>query len=292
MAEELTAQTITANFTYTQDCKDFQFTDASASTGGDIISWDWEFGDGGTSTLEDPPYTYAIAGDYEVTLIVTHETLIIDTYIEWVSIVEPTAAFDFLQTCDFFEFTDQSIPDDGTIDAWEWDFGDLIGTSNQQNPTYTYPNEGDFTVSLTVTHESGCQDVVTQDVSYYLPKVAFSISPECEDYTFTDLTTLTSGRITDWAWDFGDGIGTSIIQNPLYTYLNPGEYTVSLTVTTLIGCQVSADSIVSFYYPIAGFSYDNICGDFEFQNESTVADGELTYFWDFDDGNTSTDENP
>ena len=292
-AEDLTAQTITANFTYTQDCKDFQFTDASSSTGGNIIAWDWDFGDGvGTSTLQNPPYTYAIAGDYTVTLTVTHETLITDFHSELVSIVEPAAAFNFLQTCDMFEFTDGSSAISGNITAWDWDFGDGTGTSTQQNPTYTYPTEGDYTVSLTVTHESGCQDMKTHLVSYYLPQVAFSVSSDCETFTFTDLSVITTGTIDSWSWDFGDGIGTSVQQNPVYTYGSPGQYTVSLTITTSTGCQESADSVVSFYYPTAGFTYSNVCGDFEFQNESVVTGGELTYFWDFDDGSTSTDENP
>lgn len=293
VSQELSAQSITAGFTYTQDCKDFQFTDASISSGGDVAEWDWDFGDGNTSTLQSPAHSYTFAGNYDVTLTVTLDDFITTDFIlESVSIVEPIAAFSFVQTCNLLEFTDESTPDDGTITDWVWDFGDGIGTSNLQNPTYTYPNEGDYTISLTVTHETGCQDIITDAVSYYIPEVAFSISPDCEVFTFSDLTTLVSGSITNWAWDFGDGLGTSILQNPSYTYLNPGEYTVSLTVTTSIGCQVSADSIISFYNPTAGFTYDNICGDFEFQNESIVADGELTYFWDFDDGNTSTDENP
>ena len=293
IAEEVAAQSITADFTSIQNCNDFQFTDASSSTGGDIINWDWDFGDGvGVSTLQNPNYTFINPGDYNVTLIVTHETLITDTYIELVSIVEPTAAFSFIQTCGLFEFTDETTMSSGIITDWAWDFGDGTGSSTQQDPNYTYPNEGDYTVTLTVIHETGCQDIATQMVSYYEPEVAFSISPNCETFTFTDLSTITSGTITNWSWDFGDGTGTSILQNPSYTYSTPGEYTVSLNVTTAIGCQVSADSIVSFYYPLAGFNYNSVCGDFEFQNESTVADGELTYLWDFDDGNTSTDENP
>jgi PKD repeat protein len=159
-------------------------------------------------------------------------------YDELVSIVEPTAAFSLVQSCNLIEFTDETTFASGTLIAWDWDFGDGTGTSTLQNPTYTYPTEGDFTVTLTVTHESGCQDVTTQLVSYYEPVVAFSITPNCENFTFTDLSTTTTGTITEWLWDFGDGIGSSILQNPSYTYSTPGEFTVSLTVTNSIGCQV------------------------------------------------------
>ncbi len=290
VSSKLSAQTVTSDFTYVQSCLEFQFTDASSSTGGAIITHDWDFGDGGTSTDQNPTYTYINPGNYTVTLIVTHETLITDTYDEPVSIVEPTAAFSFVQTCSLFEFTDLSAPDDGTITNWDWDFGDG-GVSINQNPSYTYTVEGDYIVTLIVTHESGCQDEITQNVSYYEPEVSFSISPNCETFTFTDLSIPNLGAITDWSWTFGEG-GTSDEQNPVYTYLTPGEYTVSLTITTSTGCVATADSIVSFYYPDAGFSYDNICGDFEFINESTVTDGELTYYWVFDDGFTSTEENP
>jgi len=289
----LFAQGVTAGFTYDQNCKEFQFASTSISTGGGISSYDWDFGDGGGSTLEDPAYTYLGTGNYTVTLTVTHDDLVTtDMHQETVSIVEPTAAFDYDQTCALFEFADLSTPDDGTITNWDWDFGDLLGTSSQQNPIYTYPDEGDFIVKLKVTHESGCQDSITQDVSYYLPEVAFSIASNCETFIFTDLSSTQTGTITDRLWDFGDGTGTSTAQNPNYTYAIPGEYTVSLTVTTSIGCEVTVDSTISFYNPTAAFTFDNICGDFEFENESTVTDGELTYFWVFDDGFTSTDENP
>lgn len=79
------------------------------------------------------------------------------------------------------------------------------------------------------------------------PIADFSFTAACvvDPVVFTDLSTVTAGTIIDWSWDFGDGSGTSTLQNPSYTYSNPGTYTVELTVTTNLNCQATITKSVT-----------------------------------------------
>jgi PKD repeat protein len=111
---------------------------------------------------------------------------------------------------------------------------------------------------------------------------------------FTDLST--GGNITNWDWDFGDG-GTSIEQNPSYEYTDAGLYTVSLTITASNGSdtETKTDYIEVFYpVPIADFEGTPTSGNSPLTvNFTDLSSGNIdTWFWDFGDGNSSTDQNP
>jgi PKD repeat protein len=134
-----------------------QFTDQST---GDPTSWSWDFGDGGSSTAQNPLHEYATAGTYTVSLTVTSEagtdTLSIGDYITVTgSAVGPTADFTSDVTSGdaplTVQFTDRST---GEPISWVWDFGDR-STSTEQNPQHTYVKKGSYTVSLTVSDDTG-----------------------------------------------------------------------------------------------------------------------------------------
>jgi len=136
------------------------FTDLSSSYDG-ITSWLWEFGDGQTSTEQNPAHTYAGDGVYTVTLTVTEADADSDTetkvgYVT-VSDTGPTADFSAEPLSGgeplTVAFTDLSTCHDGIV-SWLWDFGDGK-TSNEQNPTHWYAEDGDYTVSLTVADNDG-----------------------------------------------------------------------------------------------------------------------------------------
>ncbi len=130
-------------------------------------------------------------------------------------------------------FTDQST---GEITSWSWQFGDG-GTSLDQNPSYTYQNPGDFTVSLTVTGPEGSDTETKADyISVFdVPVADFSGTPTSGDAPLTvDFTDLSTGNPSSWSWDFGDG-GSSDVQNPSYEYTGAGIFTVSLTASNACG---------------------------------------------------------
>jgi len=219
------------------------FSDLSTNT---PTSWSWNFGDGvGTSSLQNPSYTYTAAGTYTVTLTATNaygsdDEIKVD-YITVTSPPPPVAAFTGSPTSGQYpltvDFTDQST---NTPTAWSWDFGDGVGTSTAQNPSYTYTAAGTYTVTLTATNAYGSDDEIKVDyitvTAPAAPVAEFSGSPTSGEYPLTvNFTDLSSGNPDTWSWDFGDGVGTSSLQNPSYTYTAAGTYTVELTVTSPYG---------------------------------------------------------
>lgn len=127
---------------------------------------------------------------------------------------------------------------DGVIVSYDWDFGDG-GSSNVENPFYTYVSAGVFTASLTVTDDQAASHVdaitITVTTANQPPVAQLSSSwipgmraPATID--FDGSASLDDGAIVSYDWDFGDGAtGTTDVLTHIYT--NPGFYTVTLTVT-------------------------------------------------------------
>ncbi|HXW98352.1 MAG TPA: PKD domain-containing protein, partial [Methanomicrobiales archaeon] len=233
------------------------FTDQSTNT---PTAWSWDFGDSGTSTLQNPVHVYTAAGTYTVALTATNGDgsgkLVKQNYITVTPKTPPVANFTANVTTGpaplAVAFTDQST---NTPTAWSWDFGDS-GTSTLQNPVHVYTAAGTYTVKLTVTNADGSSTV--SKATYItalnsLPTANFSGTPTSGKQpltvTFTDLSANTP---TAWSWDFGDG-AASQQQNPVHVYTAPGVYTVSLTVTNAGG----SDKMVKQNYITVAID----CGD-------------------------------
>jgi PKD repeat protein len=132
---------------------------------GDPTSWTWDFGDGDSSTAQNPEHIYAEPGLYDVTLTVSNlfgsDTRTETAYIEVTGPAAPVAYFDASPRSGLVpltvEFEDGSA---GGPTAWAWDFGDG-GTSTAQNPSHEYTTIGTYTVTLTVTNTLG-DDTMTK----------------------------------------------------------------------------------------------------------------------------------
>jgi PKD repeat protein len=135
--------------------------------------------------------------------------------------------------------------------SWLWDFDDG-GTSTQQNPSHSFDDDGSYLVTLTVTDDDGAMDTYsdTVTVSNVAPTADYGYSPNepsiNDVITFTDESFDSDGSIVSWMWDFDDG-NTSTAQNPSYSYSNPGQYNVSLTVTDDDG---ATDSIIQTIFVV------------------------------------------
>ena len=292
-----------ANFSADIVCagNETSFTDLSVNNGVNIVSWHWNFGDGGSSTLQNPTHTYTQGGTYNVTLTVTNANNCIDAITLPVVVDSiPFADFTYEPACLGFTtvFNDVSIPHGSQIISWEWDFGDGY-SSTDQNPTHTYANFGTYNVFLQVTNANGCTDTITLPVVVYEPPTAdFGWNGSCLGLptVFTDSSHSNTVSITDWNWDFGDGSGTSILQNPSYTYASSGLFNVTLIVFDSNGCS---DTITQSVYvsdlPTADFSNTSACAqDSLFFTDLSNGNGSniTSWHWDFDDGNYSTDQSP
>lgn len=98
-------------------------------------------------------------------------------------------------------------------------------------------------VSVVVTDSNGCTATDTMSITTAVtPTAAFTFLASGAGLTY-DFTDASMGSPSSWAWDFGDGMGTSTMQNPTYTYAADGSYTVSLTVTTACGTNTITQSL-------------------------------------------------
>ncbi|MBT8069325.1 MAG: PKD domain-containing protein [Gammaproteobacteria bacterium] len=161
-----------AGFSFSCDELACAFTDNSTDSDGSIASWDWTFGDGDSSTAENPGHIYAGDGDYTVTLLVTDNEGATDTDAQTVSVtgpvanVPPTADFSFTCTELTCQFTDLSVDSgDGSVVYWHWTFGEGGNSSTAVDPSYTYAVDGDYIVTLLVTDNEGATDSVAQTVT-------------------------------------------------------------------------------------------------------------------------------
>jgi len=216
------------------------FTDASS---GAYDTWDWSFGDGGSSAAQNPSYEYVTPGLYDVTLTVTgNGGSDAESKDDYITVYAPAgAAFAAGETEGVAPFTANFTNlSGGDVDTFVWDFGDVTpptapGAFPGTSHTYTVP--GVYTVILTASGDGGSDTETKVDyITVYEPPVAlFEVRPGTGDaplrVCFTDLST---GDVTSWAWDFdNDGEIDSTQQNPCHTYVEPGVYEVTLTVGIL-----------------------------------------------------------
>ncbi len=287
-----------AEFTYEELCvgEEIQFQDASTISYGTIDEWSWDFGDGSTSTLQNPTHSYSTPGIYTVKLLVgsggckdsiTHEVEVF-----------PIPEADFLAEDVCFGFpmifvNNSSIQGGGGGLSWYWDFGDGQ-TSTEQNPIHTYEYPDEFEVTLVVTSAEGCIDSITQEVEVFLnPPIEFSITSNCMGYTVV-LEDETVGEIIGWEWDV-DSDGTIDYTAPVvsHTYPDSGTYEITLTVTNINGCKSELTRSVTLgVTATAAFESSDAClGDSIYFKDLSSPVPEK-WEWDFGDGQTSTEQNP
>ena len=209
------------------------------STTGSVDTWAWTFGDGGTSSEQNPQHTYAGPGNYTVDLVaVGPGGLDSDSLV--VNVIAPplNASFSTNPTPAFLpqpvQFTDEST---GLITAWRWMFGDG-STSSEQHPQHIYQTDGNYYASLEIRGPAGTDQAFGWVAVKLPPPIAdFTATPALGPGPLTVSFTDTSAfEPSTWLWSFGDG-ASSTQQNPEHTYL-PGlfsKYTVSLFVQNYSG---------------------------------------------------------
>ncbi len=210
----------------------------------------------------------------------------------------PVSAFSYSTACATYpvQFTDTSTPT-SSLSTFFWDFGD-VSTSTLANPVHTYSVGGSYTVTHVVTSVNGCTDTTTQVVPVYIaPVPAFSYTGTCVGTTamFNDLSTLATGTIVAWNWNFGNS-ATSTLQNPTYVYTVQGTYSVTLSVTSSNGCTTSTTQVINVSpRPNADFAMsanpifaDEVLG---LTDQSTPLGTINSWMWSFGDGATATTQN-
>lgn len=277
-----------------------QFNDVSSGGTPSSYTWNWDLGNGITSTLKNPGALYNKPGTYTVKLIVKdgagNEGSMTKTGYITVH-AKPVVDFDVNPQggCSPLPvlFTDKTDSSQGRITAWAWDFGDGQ-PATVKNPLHTYTTTGSFDVTLTATNEYGCSNFKQQqavvivngiDNADFDYRYNNACSPPTK-VTFTSAVT-TSSPIT-YQWNFGGG-GSSADANPVYTYNSNGKYDVLMIITTNQGCkdtvkkQISIGTVYpNFKMPAGG------CINKPIQFIDSSSPAAVSVKWSFGDGGTAT----
>ncbi len=276
-----------------------QFTDRSE---GNVTSWWWDFGDGASSSARHPAHLFP-AGTYTVSLTVsgpsgTH-TQTRTAFVTAAALApdaqftaEPRAGYSPLAV----QFTDLSS---GDVSTRAWSFGDGA-SSSAANPLHTYTAPGSYSVSLTVSGGHGSDQEIRSGwivVASAVPAADFAATPTQGlaplPVRFSDLST---GNVTGYAWDFGDGLGSNLAA-PEHVYDEPGTYTVTLTLVGPDGSDVETKTdliVVDEPPPSAEFQSSSTIGFPPFEVQFTdQSSGTITSStWDFGDGAGSDETDP
>ena len=271
------------------------FQDESSAIEGNIISWEWDFGDGGSAQGNRVLYSYDRPGDYTVAFRILDEKGGSSVQTQPVTIMSRPPVAVFTMEPDRptegvpvrFDASSSWDPD-SKIQSYEWDFdGDRV--VDVQTPDsvveYTFSRGGDYAVNLCVVDEYGerALDLVRRVTVNLAPLAQFRLSTfepwELEEVVFTDCSFDEDGTIVRRQWDFGDG-ATSEETSPTHVYREGGAFVASLTVTDDVGAMdtTSVEIQVADLLPVARLSVGS----------SSLMTSELFQF----DASSSSDPSP
>ena len=275
------------------------FKDISNAYNSTILSWEWNFGDGTIQTYNrggTVSHTYAIPGDYRVTLKVKDNggcTATSSSSTHTVTIKGPKAAFTPSQTNvplnSRVYFYNQTINHHSYDTRYEWHFGNGV-KSTDYTPEHTYSVAGEYEVKLIVwSATTGCRDTAVQKITVKKFFSAFTYSQS--NITVNGCPPVlvrfqnTSSNYTSVKWDFGDGTVSEGSNNPSHVYTKPGKYKVSIIIEgNNNDVSIHSDSI-TIAAPAAAIEADKwracIAQGITLQ---ATAQNAAQYFWDFGDG--------
>jgi len=207
-------------------CLTVQFNN---DTDGFAANWFWDFGNGQTSSEEEPQTTFDAPGEYSVTLTgITFDGAGISTT-ETVEVVCEEAVSDWVASysgtnCLEVTFFNNS---EGDVASVAWDFGDG-NVSTDETPTYEYAEEGIYDVSLTVTGVGGDENTSSSQAIVSCTELSAAFEADTKDCPEVAFMNSTTGLATSYQWDFGDGT-TSDEENPTHAFGEDGDYVITLT---------------------------------------------------------------
>jgi gliding motility-associated-like protein len=216
----------------------FAFTNSSTLAVG-TMKYRWNFGDAKTDTTKDVTHAYAGAGTYTVRLTTTSDkgcpndsAFDVTVYPDpVVGFAEPNSPQCFGNNQ--FNFINSSTILTGSM-GYAWYLGDGT-TAATRDVTHSYTNPGEYTVKMVVLSDKGCTDSTSNTYKVIKYAIAdFRVDPVCTDLRLPlfNRTINTSPSTLTYLWDFGNGAG-STVQNPVYSYPNPGTFTIQLTVSDI-----------------------------------------------------------
>lgn len=265
-------------------------------------SFQWDFGDGQTSTFAIPTHTFSNTSNttavFDITLIAQSAFGCTDTASAAVSVFpQPVAQFTLNNTagCGPLSVVINNLS--VGADSYLWNYGDgTTSTLADSMHTHVFTNSSNVvitrTITLEVTTSNGCVHQFSQDIQIY-PEVQAGFVPPAEYCSPATINFFnTSINASSYSWDFGNGL-QSVLQNPTTTYSNNSissvDYTVGLIATNSFGCSDTAYHMLTVKpTPVAGFVPSVLSGcspvEVSFTNTSVNAD---VLNWEYGNGDSS-----
>ena len=275
------------------------------------VKWDWNFGyyyngsPTGTSSAQNPSFTYTSDGNYAVSLQVTNADGCVNSTSQYFSIVRPSASIyadaPTISQCSSLITYPFHISTSETLKSVKWNFGDG-GSSTDPNPSHGFKNTGTYQVTMTYTTRDGCTGTAIVTVYSQPPPnpVAVYTTPgypaTCNKPITVGFSTWSSEPLTSYNWTFGDPYGssnTSTGATPSHDYTVNGKYVAQLTYVTASGCKGTASSSVIILDPKItsldfSMSPNPVCGNNLVSFTTTPNNFDIsTYNWNFGDGTAS-----
>jgi gliding motility-associated-like protein len=258
------------------------FTNTSSGAFGFI----WDFGDGTTSTEENPTHVYSQEGTYTVQLTSIYQPSCVSTKTMEVMVTEPEIVADFtydLTDCSSesatITFTDASTNSMNNTVSWMWSFSDGQ-TSDEQNPTVTFNQSGEITAKLTITSDNGCMAMVSETIDIQL--VDLNLDDEEIDLCFGDSVVLNPDGNPDYiyTWTPATGLDDPTAASPTASPTQTTQYTVTaLNIAGSDTCAVTATVTINVSEPINFDLGDDITTCGEDAVITYTADVEVTVQW-------------
>jgi gliding motility-associated-like protein len=281
------------SFTATSTCDELtvQFTDHSIATPA-LQSWEWDFGDGQTSLVKDPENIYQSTGTYPIKLTLKNSDGEC-TFIKEDAVLFTNPIPEFFASKSGACISEKITLTNSTANAstFEWDFGDGRPTTTDTHAQVSYPATGKYSITLDATDQYGCTVSLTKPEFISITKPvadfdAFDTFSDCPPLisSFRDKST---GNVKQWLWNFGEG-RYSVLPAPVYTYLRPGVFDVTLIATDVNGCSdtTQVERLVSVGGPYGTFSAGipvTTCVDQNIPFFASTTNA-VTHRWDFGDG--------
>jgi len=284
----------------------FRFEDSTRIFSGSTAA-SWKLGDGTSNNNKFFNHQFGNHGTYSVKLLSVSAFGCKDSAFTNIEVYpSPIPSFGINKAAQCLRYNRFIFSDSGKIAygnyTLQWQFGD--GNIAASNPAaHQYKDTSLFTALQILTSDLGCRDTATLPVRLNpMPLSDFTINDtgQClkqNNFVFTNLSKIGSGRTLTYRWKFGNG-DSSFNINPSYVYANHGFYNILLWAQSNDGCRDSIYRKIDVHpMPVASFAINDSgqClrqNNFIFSNNSNIPYGTLSHFWKFGDGNTSIQINP
>ncbi len=219
---------------------------------------------------------------------------------ELVVYAQPQANFSIENLClgQISNFTSEATISEGTIEEHSWNLGESPVLVSGETVTNEYNSDGTYTINYVATSNNNCVSTLEQEITIHpTPEANFSFTTAClnqEETEFSDLSSITSGSIVSWEWDFGDG-NSSSSQNISHSYGSVNIFNASLMVTSDMGCENTINKPVEVLSSPTGAilstlqeDCDRLCTDLSFESMDNI----VSYDWVVSNQYTFAIENP